>query len=373
MIVIEEMCARIGLIAGGGLASVIKRKYSQKVVFPIAALLLIANTINIGADIAAMGASVRIIFPQIPTIIVTVSFTTFILTAEILLPYGRYVKILKYLTISLFAYILTAIIVGGDWNEILVASIIPYIEFTPEFAMMLVAVFGTTISPYLFFWQASEEAEEDVLKHKIKEIDGEVKPAVTNREVGLMKQDIAIGMAFSLSIMWAIIVTSSGSLHSNGLTDIQTSEQAAEALKSLVKTFPNAGEIAKIIFALGIVGTGLLAIPILAGSCAYALSDVFGWKEGLNKKFNKAKSFYLIISLATVVGLGINFVDVSPIKALVYTAVINGLTAVPILIVIMKIANDKRILGDKTNRPISNIIGWLTILIMGISIVIITF
>jgi NRAMP (natural resistance-associated macrophage protein)-like metal ion transporter len=369
MTVIQEICARIGLVTGSGLGRVLKRKYSKKVVFPIAGLLLIANTINIGADIGAMAASVRLIIPQLPMVVVTLSFTSFILASEILIPYDKYVRILKYFTLFLFTYLLTAIIVGGDITKIIYSSIVPHIEFTKEYAMMFVAVLGTTISPYLFFWQASEEAEEDVAKHKIKDI-GKGKPKITKREIKLMRSDVAIGMAFSLSIMWSIIITTAGSLHLNGITDIQTADQAAKALEPLVKSFPYSGEIAEIIFALGIVGTGLLAIPVLAGSCAYALSDVFGWKEGLNKKFNKAKLFYLIISLATVVGLGINFVNVDPIKALIYTAVINGTVAVPILFAIMKIANDKKILKDKTNTTLYNIIGWLAFGLMGIAVVI---
>lgn len=369
MSVVQEMCARIGLVTGSGLAGIIKRKYSKKTLYPIASLLLIANTINIGADIGAMSASLRLIFPQFPMIIATFSFTAFILGTEILLPYKKYVKILKYLTMALFAYVITAIVVGGNWSEILVASIVPHIEFTPTFAMMFVAIFGTTISPYLFFWQASEEAEEDVAKNKINEI-GVGKPKITKKEIKLMRADVAIGMAFSQLIMWCIIMTTAGTLHANGITDIATAEQAAKALEPLVKTFPNAGQISKIIFALGIIGTGLLAIPVLAGSSAYALSDGFGWKQGLSKKFKQARAFYLVIAASTIIGVWINFINLDPIKALIYTAVINGVVAVPILIAIMKIANDKKVLGAKTNGRISNIIGWLTVLIMGFTVVV---
>src|SRR5215216_7166472 len=226
MTVIQEMCARIGLVSAGGLAAVVKKKYSKKVVFPIASLLFIANTINIGADIGAMSASIRLIFPQIPIILATISFAAFILTAEILIPYKKHVKILKYLTLSLFAYVITAIIVGGNWNQIIVATIVPHIEFTPEFAMMFVAIFGTSISPYLFFWQASEEAEEDVAKHKIKEIGSEKnnnrQPKIAKKEVKIMRFDIAIGIAFSHFIMWAIMLTTAGSLYENGVTNIDS-------------------------------------------------------------------------------------------------------------------------------------------------------
>jgi Mn2+/Fe2+ NRAMP family transporter len=285
---------------------------------------------------------------------------------------------LKYLTISLFAYIITAIIVGGSWSQILVATIIPHFEFTPAFAMMFVAILGTTITPYVFFWQASQEAEENVAKGKISEISENNKggsgsiprPKISKKEVKMMRSDTAIGMAFSQIIMWAIITTTSGSLHAHNITDIQSADQAAKALEPLVKTFPNSGEIAKTIFALGIIGTGLLAIPVMAGSSAYALSDTFGWKQGLNRKFRQAKAFYLVIAASTVIGLWINFSSIDPIKALIYTAVINGVVAVPILIAIMRIANDKRILKDRINGRISNIIGWTTVLVMGVSVVV---
>jgi Mn2+/Fe2+ NRAMP family transporter len=369
MNIVQEMCARIGLVTGGGLASVIKKRYSRKVVLPLAGLLLIANTINIGADIGAMTASVRLVLPQLPVVVTTLSFTAFILISEILVPYIKYAKILNYFTLSLFAYILAAIIVGGNLDQLLISTIVPHIELTPAFATIFVAIFGTTISPYLFFWQASEEAEEDVVKRKIKEI-GIGKPMISKKEIRLMREDTAVGMAFSQIVMWAIITTTAGTLHTHNITDIQTADQAAKALEPLVKTFPHAGEISKTIFALGIIGTGLLTIPILAGSSAYALSDVFGWKEGLSKKFNQARRFYLVIVVSTLIGLGINFTNIDPIEALVFTAVINGVVAVPILFAIMKIANDKTILKDNTNGLGSNVIGWSTLVIMGISVII---
>lgn len=369
MAVVQEMCARIGITEGDGLAFVMMKKYSKKVVLPIASLLLIANTINIGADIGAMGASIRLLIPQLPFLVPTLLFTGLILFAEIFMPYHKYVKILKYLTMSLFAYVITAMIVGGTFEELFIASVVPHIEFTSEFAMMFVAILGTTISPYLFFWQTSQEAEEDLDKKKIKDIDVG-KPDIAKKELKVMRADVAIGMLFSQLIMWAIIVTTAGSLHTHGITDIQTSDQAAKALEPAVKSFPNSGEISKVVFSLGIIGTGLLAVPVLAGSSAYALSDVFGWKQGLNRKFGQAKSFYVVIAASTLIGLWINFSDIDPIKALVYAAVINGVTAVPILYTIMKIANDKKILENRVNRRFSNVLGWTTVSIMGISVVV---
>jgi len=383
MTVIQEICARIGLITGSGLTAVIKGRYSKKVVLPLTSLLLIANTINIGADIGAMAASVRLVFPQLPIIVSTLCFTIFIIASQILVPYNKYVKILKYLTISLFAYIVTAVIVGGNWSQIFASSIIPHIEFTPVFAMMFVAILGTTITPYVFFWQASQEAEENIAKGKIREISEDNKesssvtasrikklPEISKKEVKIMRLDTAMGMAFSQIIMWAIITTTAGSLHAHNITDIESADQAARALQPLVKTFPNAGEIAKTIFAFGIIGTGLLAIPVMAGSSAYALSDTFGWKQGLNKKFKQARAFYLVLAASTLIGLWITFSSLDPIKALVYTAVINGVVAVPILVAIMRIANDKRILKDRVNTRISNFIGWATVIIMGFSVTI---
>ncbi|HJT10726.1 MAG TPA: divalent metal cation transporter [Candidatus Nitrosotalea sp.] len=369
MIAIQEMCARIGLVTGNGVSGIIKKKYSKKTVYPLISLFLIANTINIGVDIGAMAASVKLILPQSPIFIITILFTALIIVTEIFVPYKKYVTILKYLALSLLAYVITAFIVGGDWTEILVASIVPHVEFTPAFAMLFVALFGTTISPYLFFWQSSEEAEEDVAKNKIKEI-GEGVPKVQKKEIATMRKDVAAGMVFSQAIMWFIIVTTAGTLHVHGFTDIVTADQAAKSLEPLVKTFPNSGELTKIIFSLGIIGTGLLAIPVLAGSSGYALSEEFGWKEGLGKKFRDAKRFYLTIAVSTIIGLWINFTDVDPIKALIYAAVINGIIDVPLLVAIMKISNDKKILGEKINGKTSNIIGWVTTIVMGVSVVV---
>jgi Mn2+/Fe2+ NRAMP family transporter len=236
------------------------------------------------------------------------------LAAEILLPYERYVRILKYLTISLFTYVATALIVGGNAIQIFLSSVIPHVEFTKEYAVMFVAIFGTTISPCLFFWQASEESEEDVAKHKIKEI-GHGRPKNSRKELKIMRMDVAVGMAFSIMITSSIIITTAGSLHAKGVTGISTAEEDAKALQPLVKKFPYSVEIAEVIFALGIIDTGLLAIPILAGSSAYAISDTLSWKQGLGNKFKQAKPFYLVIAVSTLIGLGINFVNIDPIKA----------------------------------------------------------
>jgi len=367
-IVIQEICARIGLVTGKGLATVIKNKYSKKIVIPISGLLMIANIINIGVDIGAMAISAKLIFPQLPSYVATLIFTVVILVTQILIPYKKYVKVLKYLTLSLFAYVITAILVGGNIREIITATVIPHFEFSSDFIMLFVAMFGTTISPYLFFWQTSEEAEEDIAKNKIKEI-GKGNPNISKKEIKIMKRDVGIGMFFSQFITWTIIVTTAGSLHVNGITNIETAAQAAQAIQPLVNTFPHSGEIAKIIFALGIIGTGLLSIPVLSASSAYALSDTFGWKEGLSKKFGQAKSFYIIIILSTLIGLGIAMLGTNIIQALIYSAVINGIVAVPMILLILKIGNDRSILKDKTNGLFSNVVGWITFSVMTISVI----
>ena len=368
--VIQEICARIGKVTGNGLGAIIKKRYSKKAFLPLAILLLAANTINIGADIGAMAASTRLIFPRLPMIAMTFVFAGFIIGSEIAIPYRRYVKVLKYLALALFAYLFTAIIAGGNWQDLITSSIIPRVDFSPGFALMFVAMFGTTISPYLFFWQASEEAEEDVASGKIKEISSDEKPRVREKEIRAVRADTAIGMGFSQAFTWLIIVTTAGTLHAHGVNNVGTAEQAASALEPLVKSFPHAGEIAKTIFAAGIIGTGLLAVPVLAGSSAYALSDTFGWKQGLSKKFGKARAFYLVIVASTAVGLWINFSSIDPIQALIYSSVINGIIAIPVLFAIMRISNDKELLGSRTNDRIRNLIGWATFSVMVVGVAI---
>ncbi len=363
--VIVGICARIGITTGSGLTSVISKKYSRKVAFLIIALLIIGNIMNISADIGAMAASTALLFPHIPLIGFSILFSFIILLSVVLIPYKKYARILRYLTLTLLVYFITAIIVGGgNWNEILLSSLVPHIELTPEFMMMIVAIFGNALSPYMLFWQTSEEAEEGVASNKQKEM-GFGKPVISNREIKLVKVDVALGMAFAVFVMWSIMVTTAGSLHVHNIYEIQTAEQAAQALEPLVKTFPHSGEVSKIIFVIGIIGTGLLAIPVFAGTCGYAVSELFGWKEGLSKQFNHAKQFYLIILICIIIGLIINYINpISPIQMLLYAATINGIILVPILIIIMRIANDKNILGNGVNGLCSNILGWLIIFII---------
>ena len=369
----QEMSGRIGLVTGSGLGKIIKEKYSIKVLFPLTGILLISNTINIGADIGAMADSLRLLVPQIPMTMAILGFAMFILILQIFIPYNKFVKFLKYIALSLFAYVITSLIVGGNIQNILFSTFVPHLELTKNYAVMFAAIFGTTISPYLFFWQASEEVEEEVKTGKIKELGKGSPKQIGKKEIKTMKIDTAIGMGFAQIIVWSIMITCAGSLHSHGVTNIQTTEQAAKALEPLVNSFPNAGVISKFIFALGIVGTGLLATPVLATSCGYALSDAFGWKQGLYKKFREAKSFYLVISVSTIIGIFINFVGINPIQALIYSSIINGIVSLPMIIFIIKIANDKSILKDKTNNKKSNVIGCITGAINVISVIVMFF
>jgi NRAMP (natural resistance-associated macrophage protein)-like metal ion transporter len=373
VIVVQEMCARIGIVSGKGLAQIIKQHYSKKLLYSIASLLLIANTINIGADIGAMGASLRLLVPQVPFFVSTLIFTGIILAAEIFISYKTYSKILKYLTLSLFLYIATAFLAvykGSEWYSIAKSTLVPHFEFNTAFVLMTIAILGTTISPYLFFWQTAQEVEEEVKKGKIEKMHNgdhyhqHSKPKITKSDLKNMRVDIITGMSLAQAIFWFIIITSASTLHNNGVTNISSAQEAARALEPLVKGFPYSGQIAGGLFAAGIIGTGLLAVPVLAGSASYAISESFGWKEGLYKKFGQAPKFYGIIIISTLIGLWINFSNIDPIRALLYTAVINGFVSVPVLIVVSKIANNKKILGDKVNKRSSNVFATVTVIAM---------
>lgn len=358
MVTIQEMCGRIGLVTGRGLSGVIKEHYSKKVLYFSVLLLVIANTVNIGADLGAMASSFQLVV-KVPFFLLLLAITTVTVLLEIFVPYKNYAKFLKYLTLSLFAYVATVFIVKQDWSEILRATLIPNISLTREYLLNIVAIFGTTISPYLFFWQADEEVEEEINQNKLKEI-GEKKPHVTKKDVKIMQMDTFIGMLFSNLVALFIIITTASTLSKNGITNIETAHEAAAALQ------PVAGDYAFLLFTIGIIGTGLLAVPILAGSASYAVSEAFNLKAGLEKKFYEAKTFYWIIVAATIVGIIVNFLPISPFKLLYYTAVLNGLCAPPLMILIMLISNNKKIMGSRTNNRWSNTIGWIATGIMGL-------
>jgi len=358
---VQEACARIGAVTGTGIASVVNTHYSKKVLYAVVLLVLVANTINIGADIGAMASAAHLIVP-VSFVILTLAFTASILLLEIFTSYKVYSKILKWLCISLFAYPVTVFIVSQPWLTLLRATFIPHIELNFQFLFIITGVLGTTISPYMFFWQASEETEEERMEHLLK---GSEKPHIGKVFIKNLRIDNIAGMLFSEIGTWSIIVVTATVLNAHGITNIRTAADAAKALEPLVSTFPNAGYIAKVIFAVGILGLGFLSIPILAGSAAYAFAEAFNLREGLSQKLKKAHGFYGVITIATLIGLIINFVGIDPIKALVFAAVINGVVAVPLILIIALIARNKNIMGEYKSGWLSNILVWATFAGMG--------
>lgn len=359
MTVIQEMCGRIGMVTGNGLSGVIRKNYPKTVLYMAVTLLLVANTINIGANLGAMAASLQLLFAM-PFWVWLVMIAGFSLSLQILVAYPKYAQFLKYLTLSLFAYVVTAFVVKHDWQAIAFATFIPKVSFDSNYLMNIVAILGTTISPYLFFWQADQEVEEEIAAHKIRSM-GRGIPHVTRRDIREMRVDTLVGMFFSNLVMWFIIVTTASTLYVNGIFSVETADQAAQVLR------PLAGDMAYLLFAMGIIGTGLLAIPILAGSAAYAMGEALSWKVGLSKSFNQAHGFYIVIVLATVVGLLVNFSSIPPFTMLYYTAILNGLAAPPLMVLILLIGNNKNIMGRFTNSRFSNIAGWMIALIMGVA------
>ena len=351
MIVIQEMCGRIGKTSGRGLAGVIKKYHSKRLLFLAVSLLAIANTINIGADLGIIAASMQMIFGWKFYIWLVVAGVVIILT-EIIVPYKKYANILKWLALSLLVYVVTAFMVKQDWGQIALYTFIPHINFDLAYIMTMIGFLGTTISPYLFFWQASEEVEEEIAEGEIKDFN--IHPDTTRGEIKKLGFDTKVGMIFSNLMTFFIILTTAATLHANGITDIETPQQAALALR------PLAGNFAYILFAVGIIGIGWQSIPVLAGSIGYALSEAIGAKEGLSKKFNKAKIFYVIIALATIIGLVMNLAQINIMKALYYAAVVNGIAAVPLIAIIIKLADDERIVGKFKTKKRSKVVAWIT-------------
>ncbi|HVT01312.1 MAG TPA: divalent metal cation transporter [Patescibacteria group bacterium] len=360
MTVVQEMCGRIGMVTGKGIAVIVKENYSKTILFVAVGLLIIANTINIGADLGAMASAAGLII-GLPFVVLLIIFTITTLLLEVFVPYPAYAKILKYLTFSLFAYILTAFVIKEDWPKIISSTIIPRFSFSAEYYMNIVAILGTTISPYLFFWQADEEIEEEVSKHKLKAM-GKGVPRVMKKDIREMRLDTVVGMFFSNLVMFFVILVAASALNSNGVFVIGTADQAASALR------PFAGQFAFLLFAAGIIGTGFLAVPVLAGSAAYAISESFKWKAGLGLKLKRAHGFYGVITLATLVGLIVNFTPIRPFQMLYYTAIINGIVAPPLLVIILLISNNKKIMGEHTNSKFSNIMGIIIAIIMFASV-----
>ncbi len=351
---IQEICARIALQTGGGLARTIRKYYPKPVLYFSVLLLFIANTINLGADLGAMAAATQLLL-GLPFLVWLVTLTLIGVILEIFVDYKQYSRVLRFLTFSLFAYFLVPFVSQQDWGQALHGTLIPTVTLNKDYLLNLVAILGTTISPYLFFWQASQEIEEEIDEGKTTV---RARKGVTQIELKWMRTDVTFGMLFSNLVMWFIIVTTASTLFRHGITNIDSAPKAAEALR------PIAGDFAYLLFAVGIVGTGFLAVPILAGSAAYAIAETFKLREGLYLKLRQAPGFYSIIALSTLLGFAMNLIGINPIQALYYTAVLNGIVAPPLLLIIMLIANDRKIMKDKVNGRVSNTLGWIITLAM---------
>jgi NRAMP (natural resistance-associated macrophage protein)-like metal ion transporter len=359
MVGIQVVSARIGRVSGHGLATNIRRHYPAWLLYCVVALLLIANTINIAADISAMGEALKLIIGG-PAQIYAVAFGVISLLLQVFIPYRRYVRLLKWLTLALLAYVATAFVVHIPWSQVIEKALLPHLSWKPEYITTVVAVFGTTISPYLFFWQASQEVEDLLADSRALPLIQAPQQARVNLQ--RIKIDTYVGMGFSNLVAFFIILTTAVTLNLNGITDIQTSAQAATALR------PIAGEFAFLLFSAGIIGTGLLAIPVLAGSSAYAMAGTFRWKNSLESTPMRAKQFYSIIGFSTVIGIALGFTSVDPIKALYWSAVINGVISVPIMVVMMLMAVRPEIMGQFVISKGLKLLGWLATLMMAAAV-----
>jgi len=360
MVGIQMVSARMGRVTGRGLASNIRQQFPRPVLYAIVAMLVVANSINVAADIAAMGKALRLVVggPEHGHAIV---FGILCLGLQVFLPYQRYIRYLKWLTLALLAYVAVVFTIAVPWRDVILGVVWPRVALTAQTLTVIVAVFGTTISPYLFFWQAAQEVEEikaDPAAWPLAEA-----PEGAREQLRRIKIDTYIGMGFSNLIALFIIVSTAATLHAAGITDIQTSEQAAEALR------PLAGDAAFLLFSLGIIGTGMLAVPVLAGSAAYAVAETFEWKRGLDLKLPEAREFYAIIALATLGGVALEFTPIDPIKALFWSAVINGVIAVPIMVVMMLMADDPKVMGPFVVTRRLKALGWLATWTMAAAVV----
>ncbi|MFC5549180.1 NRAMP family divalent metal transporter [Massilia aerilata] len=360
MMGIQIVSARIGRVTGQGLAANIRRYYPPSLLYFIVGLLLVANTINIAADVAAMGDAVHLVMGG-PAHLYAIGFGLASVLLQVFIPYSRYVRLLKWLTLGLLAYVGTVFAVHVPWNAVFLhPGDVLGLPWSASHVTTIVAVFGTTISPYLFFWQASQEVEElrsDPAAHPLK-----CPPAQVKRNFARIKLDTCIGMAFSNLVAFFIMLTTAVTLHVHGVSDIQTSAQAAIALR------PVAGQAAFLMFSLGIVGTGMLAIPVLAGSAAYAVSDALGWRSSLEDKPAMAPRFYTMIAISTLAGMGLIFTPIDPIKALYWSAVVNGVISVPIMTVMMLIVTRTDIMGSLAARPRLKLLGWLSTVVMACAV-----
>lgn len=356
---VQFICAKVGMVSGMGLASVLRRHYSRKVLMTAVVGLLVANTINAGADIGAIAAAINLFVP-LPVYVLVIPVVCLILALQIWGSYRLIVRTFKWLSLALFAYIGAAILAQPDWMEVLKATFVPPARLDRPYMLTLVAILGTTISPYLFFWQASQEVEEEVSmgRYCLWQRQG-----ATVEELHDALWDTGVGMLFCNLVFYFVIISAAATLHRVGLTDIQTASEAAQALE------PLAGKAAKILFAIGLVGAGLLAVPVLTSTSGFAVAEAMGWRHGLNEKPGRAPAFYAIIVASTAAGLAFNFLGINPLRALFGTAVINGLLAPPLLILLMQVSNNKQVMGEHVNGLFLNIVGWVAVLVMSFAAV----
>lgn len=370
LLAVQESCSRIGAVTGKGLAAILKENYSKKLLYGSVALVVVANTVNIGADLGAMAAATQLLIPG-SFVLYAVLYTIVVILLEVFVPYKTYARILKWLAIALLAYPITAFLVGQDWGKVFAATFNIRPEMNFETLYIFVGMLGTTISPYLFFWDTSEIVEDEIAKKRLTKVGSA--PKITKHFLRGIRIDNFVGMTLASVTAWFIVVACASVLFTNGITEINSAADAAKALEPLVQGIPHAGFVAKLIFSVGIVGLGLLAVPVLAGSSSYAISEMFGWREGLYRKFKRAIGFYVVIAIATIVGLGINFLGIDPIKALIFTAVFNAVAAVPLLLMISRVGNNKDVMGEYTNGRISNIGVRSAFIVMAVSVLFLFF
>jgi NRAMP (natural resistance-associated macrophage protein)-like metal ion transporter len=354
MTVVQYLCAKVGMVSGQGLAGVLKKHYASWITLPAVFALLIANTINLGADLGAIAAAINMFVP-VPINLLIIPITLLLLILQILGSYHFIAQIFRWLTLALFAYIASIFLSHPNFHALLIGTFIPTFRLDSSFVSTLVAIIGTTISPYLFFWQSNQEVEEKISQGKknLKQRKG-----ATKKELRIASLDVTIGMLISNMVMYCIILATAATLFQAGKHDIQSATDAAQALR------PLAGNFATILLAIGLIGSGCLAVPVLAGSSAYAIAEAFGWKYGLDKRLGNAKHFYVIIIMSMLIGLLMNYLGINPISALFWTAVINGVLAPPLLVLLMLIINNPKVMGKPVNRPLLNILGWLTTVLM---------
>jgi NRAMP (natural resistance-associated macrophage protein)-like metal ion transporter len=353
MAAIQGMCARIGIVTSCGLTKTLKNHYSRPLLYGVIIISVPAIILNIGSDIAGMGAAANLLCPAVHSIVFSFISVVLLIVCLIYFSYRKIANVLKWLCLVLLVYMIVPFLVQQDGWTILKATFIPQIKWDRKFISILVAILGTTISPYLFFWQTSMENENQLAKKKSVIVD--------KTDITEMRFDVNVGMIFSNLVMYFILLTTGSILFRSGMTNINNVQDAASALK------PLAGNSASLLFSVGIIGTGFLAIPVLAGSVSYMLSETFGWKEGLNKKWQEAKGFYLTLAVSITIGFLINLFGINPIKVLIFTAIVYGVTAPILIAIILHVSNNRKIMGEFTNKPLSNILGWITLMLMTVA------